>query len=48
LALGNLFDTEVDPINLIKWKELYETLEASLDKCEDVANVIEGIVVKNA
>jgi uncharacterized protein len=48
LALGNLFETETDPINLIKWKELYETLEASLDKCEDVANVIEGIVVKNA
>jgi predicted phosphate transport protein (TIGR00153 family) len=48
LALGKLFETETDPINLIKWKELYETLEASLDKCEDVANVIEGIVVKNA
>jgi predicted phosphate transport protein (TIGR00153 family) len=47
-ALGKLFETETDPINLIKWKELYETLEASLDKCEDVANVIEGIIVKNA
>ncbi len=47
-ALGELFETETDPINLIKWKELYETLEASLDKCEDVANVIESIVVKNA
>ncbi|MFN8007936.1 MAG: DUF47 family protein [Terriglobia bacterium] len=48
LALGNLFDVETDPIALIKWKELYETLEASLDKCEDVANVIESIIVKNA
>jgi predicted phosphate transport protein (TIGR00153 family) len=47
-ALGKLFEDETDPINLIKWKELYETLEASLDKCEDVANVIESIVVKNA
>ena len=47
-ALGELFETETDPINLIKWKELYETLEASLDKCEDVANVIESIVVKHA
>jgi predicted phosphate transport protein (TIGR00153 family) len=47
-ALGELFETETDPINLIKWKELYETLEASLDKCEDVANVIETIVVKHA
>jgi uncharacterized protein len=48
LALGKLFESERDPIALIKWKELYEKLEASLDRCEDVANVIEGIVVKNA
>ena len=48
VALGKLFDTETDPISLIKWKELFETLEAALDKCEDVANVIESIVVKNA
>jgi predicted phosphate transport protein (TIGR00153 family) len=47
-ALGNLFEVEKDPINLIKRKELLETLETALDKCEDVANVIEGIVVKNA
>jgi predicted phosphate transport protein (TIGR00153 family) len=48
VALGKLFETETDPINLIKWKELLEKLETSLDKCEDVANVIESIVVKNA
>jgi uncharacterized protein len=48
LALAKLFETEKDPIALIKWKELYEKLEASLDRCEDVANVIEGIIVKNA
>lgn len=48
VALGNLFETETNPISLIKWKELFETLEAALDKCEDVANVIEGIVIKNA
>jgi predicted phosphate transport protein (TIGR00153 family) len=47
-ALARLFDTETDPINLIKRKELIETLETALDKCEDVANVIEGIIVKNA
>lgn len=47
-ALATLFDVEKDPINLIKRKELLETLETALDKCEDVANVIEGIVVKNA
>jgi len=48
LALAKLFEAEKDPIALIKWKELYEKLEASLDRCEDVANVIEGIIVKNA
>jgi hypothetical protein len=48
LVLGELFETEKDPIALIKWKEIYETLETSVDKCEDVANVIESIVVKNA
>jgi predicted phosphate transport protein (TIGR00153 family) len=48
LALAKLFESEKDPIALIKWKELYEKLEASLDRCEDVANVIEGIIVKNA
>jgi predicted phosphate transport protein (TIGR00153 family) len=48
LALATLFESEKDPIALIKWKELYEKLEASLDRCEDVANVIEGIIVKNA
>jgi len=47
-ALGELFEVETNPINLIKWKELLEKLEASLDRCEDVANVIESIVVKNA
>jgi uncharacterized protein len=47
-ALAKLFDTEKDPINLIKRKELIETLETAMDKCEDVANVIEGIIVKNA
>ena len=47
-ALGTLFETEKDAIALIKWKEIYETLETSVDKCEDAANVIESIVVKNA
>jgi uncharacterized protein len=47
-VLGQLFESEKDPIELIKWKEIYETLETSVDKCEDAANVIESIVVKNA
>jgi hypothetical protein len=38
----------VDVVNLIKWKEIYSRLEHTTDRCEDVANVIEDIVVKNA
>jgi uncharacterized protein Yka (UPF0111/DUF47 family) len=38
----------VDPIEIIKWKELYETLESVTDRCEDVVNVIEGIMLKMA
>ena len=37
-----------DPIEVIKWKELYETMESVTDRCEDVVNVIEGIVLKMA
>lgn len=48
-ALGNLFNTPgVDPIYVIKWKEIYERMEMAADKCEDVANVVEGIVLKYA
>jgi uncharacterized protein len=47
-ALAKLFQEEKDPIELIKRKELFECLETALDECEDVANVIESIVVKNA
>jgi uncharacterized protein Yka (UPF0111/DUF47 family) len=35
-----------DPIEVIKWKEIYETLEEVTDRCEDVVNVIEGIMLK--
>jgi uncharacterized protein len=47
-ALGALFDEVKDPILIIKWKEIYEHLENASDKCEDVANVIESIVLKYA
>ncbi len=47
-ALEYLFTHETDAIRLMKWKELYETLERGIDKCEDVANVLEAIVLKNA
>jgi predicted phosphate transport protein (TIGR00153 family) len=47
-AIALLFDTEKDPIQLIKLKELYEVLEMATDKAEDAANVLEAIVLKSA
>ncbi len=47
-ALGKLFDDMKDPLLIIKWKEIYEHLEDASDRCEDVANVLESIVLKNA
>jgi predicted phosphate transport protein (TIGR00153 family) len=47
-ALGKLFDDVKDPILIIKWKEIYEHLEDASDRCEDVANVLEAIVLKYA
>jgi len=47
-ALGKLFDEAKDCIFIIKWKEIYEHLEDASDRCEDVANAIEAIVLKNA
>ena len=47
-ALGRLFDEVKDPILIIKWKEIFEHLEDASDRCEDVANVLEAIVLKYA
>ena len=47
-SLAALFEEEGDPIEVIKWKEIYETMEVVTDRCEDVANVIEGIILKMA
>jgi uncharacterized protein len=46
--LAALFEGNTDPIEIIKWKELYETMESVTDRCEDVVNVIEGITLKMA
>lgn len=46
--IRDLFLVEKDPLEIIKWKELYEHMEYTIDSCEDVANVIEGVVSKNA
>jgi len=46
-AVSQLFDDERDPIAVMKWKETLDFLEAATDRCEDVANVLEGVVVKH-
>lgn len=46
--LAELFETEKNPISLIKWKEVYENAETVLDLCEDAAHVVESIIVKQA
>ena len=47
-AVEHLFQNEHNPIELLKWKDLYEALEEAIDKCEDVSNTLETIVLKNA
>ena len=47
-AVYTLFTQEQDPLEVMKWKEVYEYLESALDACEHVANVILGVVVKHA
>ena len=46
-AIGQLFEEEKDPIAVIKWKEIYDILEEATDACEDVANLLENVVVKH-
>jgi uncharacterized protein len=48
LALARMFKEMRDPIEIIKWKEIYENVESATDRCEDVANIIEGVVLENA
>jgi len=47
-AVADLFDIEKDPITLIKLKEIYEFFEQTIDSCEDVADVLQNVVVKNS
>jgi uncharacterized protein len=47
-AVRRLFEEERDPITIMKWKEILDFLEQATDRCEDVANAVEGIVVKHA
>ena len=47
-AVASLFEEGVDPLVVIRWKDIYERLEQAIDACEHVANVLEGIVIKNS
>jgi predicted phosphate transport protein (TIGR00153 family) len=46
-AIAELFREEPDPLTVLKWKEVYEKLEAAIDRCENVANIIESVVIKH-
>jgi uncharacterized protein len=46
-AVSRLFDDEHDPLTVMKWKEALDFLEDATDRCEDVANVLEGVMVKH-
>jgi uncharacterized protein Yka (UPF0111/DUF47 family) len=46
-AMGRLFEGTPDPLDVIKWKDLYDALEGAIDQCEDVANTLESIALKN-
>jgi len=47
-ALGKLFKEEKDTILVIKWKEIYERLEKAIDRCDDVADIVEGLVIEGS
>jgi predicted phosphate transport protein (TIGR00153 family) len=47
-AIGELFENTEDIAEIIKWREIYEHLESATDRCEDVADVLEGVALKNA
>jgi hypothetical protein len=47
-AIASLFDNGIDPMVVIRWKDIFERLENAIDATEHVANIIEGIVIKNS
>jgi uncharacterized protein len=47
-AVASLFVNGIDPMMVIRWKDIFETLESAVDACETVANVLEGITLKRA
>lgn len=47
-TISNLFENEKDAIELVKWKDIIELIEEAIDTCENVANIVEGIVLKHS
>jgi len=47
-AVGDLFENVADPIEIIKWKDIHSLIEVAIDRCEDVANTVEMIVIKHS
>jgi uncharacterized protein len=47
-AIASLFDNGIDPMVVIRWKDIFERLEEAIDACEHVANTLEGIIIKNS
>jgi uncharacterized protein Yka (UPF0111/DUF47 family) len=47
-SMAKLFSDDVDTKEIIKWSVIYNSFEDSLDACEDVANIVEGVIMKNA
>ncbi len=47
-AVAALFHDRGDPLEVVKWKDVYEKLEAAIDRCENVANIIEGVIIKHS
>ena len=46
-AIAELFHNATDPMTVLKWKEIYEKLESTIDRCENVANIIESVIIKH-
>ena len=46
-ALASLFERGIDPMLVIRWKDIFERLEDAIDSTEKTANILEGIVIKN-
>jgi uncharacterized protein len=47
-AIASLFESGIDPLVVIRWKDIFERLEEAIDACEHVANTLDGICIKNS